>query len=142
MPRVVGPDVKHNRPMLLQETHAQISVGSIDEANYVAGLLASGVVRNYLSRNFSSGGKSSSSPGVIQQICIPKFNPELTAHQDLGKCYSISSAIWRTSRKTPFSSFEASDLRFERQLNKMVRVVLQLSRRTGSPAPAHKFANN
>ena len=72
---VVAP-TSDGRPVLVQETLAFVPVASAVEANYLAAALNSTPARHRASERFEPGSQSFGSPGVLDAIPIPRFDPD------------------------------------------------------------------
>lgn len=71
------------RLIIPQETCSLIPCGSIEEANFLANIMNSKTVDELLRSSTVSGGKGFGSPGILNQLPIPKFDPDNPIHRYL-----------------------------------------------------------
>jgi methylase of polypeptide subunit release factors len=73
------------KPVIPQETISFIPLEREDEAHYLCSVLNSSEV-TFLVKSFSQlGGKSFATPSILEQINIPKYDPENPIHQKLAQ---------------------------------------------------------
>ncbi|MGQ9823285.1 MAG: N-6 DNA methylase, partial [Thermogutta sp.] len=72
---------EHGKPILPQETHAFVGLDDPAEAFYLAGLLNS-LPFNLAAMAYSeAGGKSFGSPHILENLYVPKFDPQDRKHR-------------------------------------------------------------
>lgn len=74
-------DGSQTRPVLCQETHTFVDFDSQDEAHYFCALLNSAPADLLI--RCTTGSKGFGSPGILDMIAIPRFDPSSPIHQDL-----------------------------------------------------------
>ncbi|MBX3364037.1 MAG: N-6 DNA methylase [Phycisphaeraceae bacterium] len=124
--RMVAPigaavvEMLDGRPVIPQETHAMVAVETLDEAHYLAGVMNS-TPFNFAALAYSqAGGKSFGSPHILENLHVPRFNPQTPAHREVG---DISRAIHARVAEHPDA--EIADL--EARLDAAVAAVYMLS---------------
>ena len=80
---VVAPTPNDARPLLVQETLAFVPVADLAEADYLAAALNSAPARERAAERFEPGSQSFGSPGVLNAIPIPRFDPASPVCQEL-----------------------------------------------------------
>lgn len=76
---------KNGKPIIPQETISYVPLHNKQEAYYVAGMINSSPFQ-YAAISYSQeGGKSMGSPHILENIRIPKFNPENNLHLRLAE---------------------------------------------------------
>jgi type I restriction-modification system DNA methylase subunit len=74
-----------DKPIIPQDTHSFIGLDKIEEAHFLSAVLNSSVF-NFAAQSYSMrGGKSFGSPHILENIQIPKFDPEMPNHLKLSE---------------------------------------------------------
>ena len=74
-----------SRPVIAQETCSMIAASDLDEAHYLAALLNSEAVHQYVAAFSVVGGKGFGSPGMLSHLPIRKFDANNKSHQQLAQ---------------------------------------------------------
>lgn len=124
--RMVAPlgaavvETLNGRPIIPQETHVMVEVGTLEEAHYLAGVMNS-TPFNFAALAYSqAGGKSFGSPHILDNLHIPRFSAESPTHCSVS---DLSRAIH--ARVAENTEADISDL--EQQLDVAVGAVYGLS---------------
>ena len=72
------------RPVIVQETCVQVSVGSTDEAHYLAAMLNSLPANFLVAAHSVNGGKGFGTPSMLDYLRIRRFDSTDTRHCELG----------------------------------------------------------
>lgn len=81
------------KPVVPQETVTLIPFDNETEARYVCAVLNSNPF-NFTVQSYSQrGGKSFGTPSILENVCVPKFNPKNKAHQHLAKLSQQAHAL-------------------------------------------------
>ena len=76
------------------DTTAIFPTENVAEAHYLCAILNSNAIRKFI-KSFSSAGRGFGAPSVMENVGIPKFNPENKLHQKLAdvseKCHQLKS---------------------------------------------------
>ncbi|MCL2348611.1 MAG: SAM-dependent methyltransferase [Planctomycetaceae bacterium] len=73
------------RPVIPQETCSMIAVATLEEANYLAAVLNSDETHRKVSAFSVQGGKGFGSPGILEHLQIPPFDPQNASHLRLSQ---------------------------------------------------------
>lgn len=67
------------KPIIPSHTAAFFATNNKDEAHYLCAILNSEIVNNFI-KSFSAAGRGFGTPSVMENLAIPKFNPENRIH--------------------------------------------------------------
>jgi len=73
-----------NKAILSTKVTSFISTNNRDEAHYLCAVINSQLVNNFIS-SFSAAGRGFGTPSVMENLAIPKFNPNNKTHQKLSE---------------------------------------------------------
>jgi len=74
------------RPVIPQETCSLVAVEGPDEAHYLCAMLNSGPIGRLAESTGVRGGKGFGSPGMLDFLAIPRYDPSQPLHREIARC--------------------------------------------------------
>ena len=99
------------KPLISTETTALFPVDNKEEAHYLCAILNSELVNNFI-KSFSSAGRGFGTPSVMNNIAIPRFQPNSRVHQKLAELSEKAHRL--VKRGNPIDNIE-------KEINSLVR---------------------
>ncbi len=71
------------KPVIPQETVSLVQVDGLEEAHYICAVLNSSPFTFAVESHSARGAKSFGTPGILEKVCIPQFDPGSAIHRQL-----------------------------------------------------------